>query len=50
MRKFLFTLAATLFAGVAVAQNSAVYKAQALEQKQDSAGAINVLNEALANP
>lgn len=50
MRKFLFTLAATLFAGVAVAQNSAVYKAQALEQKQDIAGAINVLNEALANP
>lgn len=50
MKKLLFTLAATLFAGVSVAQNSAVFKAQALEQKQDVAGAISVLNEALANP
>ncbi len=50
MKKILLSLGLTLFCGVAVAQNSAIYKAQTLDQKNDFAGAAAVLEEALQNP
>ena len=50
MKKILLTLGITLFCSAASAQNSAIYKAQALDQKNDYQGAISVLEEAVANP
>ena len=47
MKKFLFTIGMALFCGTAFAQNSAIFKAQALEQKGDIAGAAALLEEAL---
>jgi tetratricopeptide (TPR) repeat protein len=50
--KKIILLTATLLAtmGGAYAQNAAVYKAQAAEQKGDLAEAIRILDEAVANP
>ncbi len=50
MKKILLSLGLALFCGAAMAQNSAIYKAQALEQKKDFAGAAAILDEALQNP
>ncbi len=50
MKKILLTIGLTLFCGVAVAQNSAIYKAQTLDQKNDYAGAAAILEESLKNP
>ena len=50
MKKFLFTIGMALFCGTAFAQNSAIFKAQALEQKGDIAGAAALLEEALKHP
>lgn len=50
MKKFLFTIGMALFCGTAFAQNSAIFKAQALEQKGDIAGAATLLEEALKHP
>lgn len=40
MKKFLFTIGMALFCGTTFAQNSAIFKAQALEQKGDVAGVL----------
>lgn len=50
MKKFLFTIGMALFCGTTFAQNSAIFKAQALEQKGDIKGAAALLEEALKNP
>ncbi len=50
MKKLLFTIGLTLFCGTVGAQNSALFKAQALETKNDYAGAAAILEEALNNP
>lgn len=50
MKKLLFLVGATLFSAAAYAQNSAIYKAEALDQKGDYEGAAALLEEALQNP
>lgn len=50
MKKIIMTLALGLACGSAFAQNSAIYKADALSNKGDLQGAANILEEALKNP
>lgn len=50
MKKSIFTIALTLCASFACAQNSAFYKAESLEQKGELEEAAKVLEEALTNP
>lgn len=50
MKKVLFTIGLMLFCGTTFAQNSAIFKAQTLEQKGDIAGAAALLEDALNNP
>lgn len=50
MKKSLLAVGLALFCTAANAQNSAIYKAQAAEQKGDITEAINILETALQNP
>lgn len=50
MKKVFLTIALTMLAGVGLAQNSALQKAQGALQNRDFNGTITILNEALQNP
>jgi putative tetratricopeptide repeat-containing domain protein len=50
MKKVFSTIALTMLAGVGLAQNSALQKAQSALQNRDFNGTISILNEALQNP
>lgn len=50
MKKLFTFLAAAAVSGTMLAQNSAIYKADALIKSSDYAGAITLLDEAVANP
>ena len=50
MKKVFSTIALTMLAGVGLAQNSALQKAQGALQNRDFNGTITILNEALQNP
>lgn len=50
MKKVFSTIALTMLAGVGLAQNSALQKAQSALQNRDFNSTISILNEALQNP
>ncbi len=50
MKKLLLSIGLSLFCGMMSAQNSAIYKAQTLEQKGDIEGSAALLEQALQNP
>ena len=49
MKKVFSTIALTMLAGVGLAQNSALQKAQSALQNRDFNSTISILNEALQN-
>lgn len=50
MKRIFSTFAALTLAGCAWAQNSAIFKAEALVKESNYAGAIDLLSEAISNP